>query len=134
MQKLIKNLLGHKKSALLISVFYTLFLIVVCLVSLDGVPSPVIKHVDKIFHFLSYFILMLLWYNSFSKFFTNNFLKVIFLSFIFCVAFGIVVEGLQNTLTSSRTADIKDIIANTCGVLAGAILVKFLRKLHVKKL
>ena len=43
------------------------------------------------------------------------------------IVFGIILEGLQEVLTSKRTADIYDMGANTLGVLAATLTFEGLR-------
>jgi len=81
---------------------------------------------DKLQHFFAYAILM---------FFSGHFFKSLFkhrlrgwiTGFIFTVGFGLLMEIGQETLSTSRQADWKDLIANTLGaglVFAGALLEK----------
>lgn len=128
MLKLIKNLLEHKKIALSVSVLYTVLLLFVCLINLEGLPEEAVQKGDKFFHFLAYFVLTLLWFNVVSKYFDWSLLKIIFVVTILSILFGIIIEYLQNVVSSFRTADIKDIIANSLGVLMASILVKFIGK------
>ena len=102
--------------------------------NLKGLPDKVVDDGDKIFHFLAYFALTLLWYNTFIRLFNWSFFKTILVVFISSVLFGIVIEYLQGVLTSFRTPDIKDILANTLGVLVAVLLTKFVFKAEVKKM
>lgn len=80
---------------------------------------------DKLQHFLAYAILMC---------FSGNFFKLLLrkrrkgwiIGFIFTVGFGLLMEIGQETLSTSRHADGKDLIANSLG--AGLILVIALLK------
>ncbi len=74
---------------------------------------------DKLQHFLAYAILMC---------FSGNFFKLLLrkrrkgwiIGFIFTVGFGLLMEIGQETLSTSRHADGKDLIANSLG--AGLVL------------
>lgn len=134
MLMLIKNLLAHKKNALLISLIYTLLLLIVCLISLEELPEEAVKKGDKVFHFLAYILLTWLWFNTISKYFKLNTIVVIFITIFFCTIFGIIIEYLQSTFTSFRAADYKDVIANTIGVVTAAIIILVSRKSQVKNL
>jgi glycopeptide antibiotics resistance protein len=81
---------------------------------------------DKLQHFFAYAVLM---------FFSGHFFKLLIkkrqkgwiIGFLFTVGFGLLMEIGQKTLTSSRQADWKDLVANTLGaglVLAIALLTK----------
>ncbi|MCB0469956.1 MAG: VanZ family protein, partial [Flavobacteriaceae bacterium] len=74
------------------------------------------------------------WYNTFSKLFSAKFWKVIFITIVFSIAFGIIIELLQGSLTTFRTADYHDVIANSLGVMMAGILIVSTRKRQVKKL
>lgn len=134
MRMLIKNLLAHKKTALLVSLIYTLLLLIVCLISLEELPEEAVKKGDKIFHFLAYSLLTWLWFNTFSNYLKLNTFKLIFATIVFCTIFGIIVEYLQSRFTTFRAADYKDIIANTIGVLTTAAIILVLGKSQVKNL
>lgn len=134
MLKLIKNLLEHKKIAFSLSVLYTVFLLFISLINLEGLPEKTVQEGDKFFHFFAYFVLTLLWYNVVSKHFEWSFLKSILIVAVFSILFGIIIEYLQSIITSFRTADLNDITANSFGVLMATILVKFIGKTEVKKM
>lgn len=134
MLKLIKNLLGHKKIAVSVSVLYTILLLLICLINLEGLPEKAVQEGDKILHFLAYFILTLLWYNVVSKYSDWSFFAVILIVVTCSILFGIIIELLQSKITSSRTADFNDIIANSFGVLIAALLLKFIGTTEVKKM
>lgn len=134
MRMLIKNLLAHKKTALLVSLIYTLLLLIVCLISLEELPEEAVKKGDKIFHFLAYSLLTWLWFNTFSNYLKLNTFKLIFATIVFCTIFGIIVEYLQSRFTTFRAADYKDIIANTIGVLTTAAIILVLERSQVKNL
>lgn len=131
---LIKNLLAHKKIALAISLIYSGLLLAVCLINLNDFPKVAVEKGDKIFHFLAYLVFTFLWYNTFSKLFSAKFWKVIFITIVFSIAFGIIIELLQGSLTTFRTADYHDVIANSLGVMMAGILIVSTRKRQVKKL
>ena len=89
-------------------------------------PVPRILAWDKLQHFIAYAILM---------YFSGNFFKLLMkkrlkgwtIGFILTVGFGLMMEIGQKTLSISRYADWKDIIANSLGaglILAIALLSK----------
>ncbi|WP_295566930.1 VanZ family protein [uncultured Stenotrophomonas sp.] len=88
-----------------------LLVVVVCLIPPPPIPLP--ENSDKGEHFLAYFILA----GSAVQLFRRG-------RPLLCVAVGLVLMGIgiefaQGALTSNRTADPMDAIANTIGVLAG---------------
>ena len=121
----IKNLL--ERNALWLAVLATLG---VAILSLGAVPKLNIgldlKSSDKYLHFIAYFSLCLLWFFALKdRLHRYSFRMRIPLGLIL---YGIILEGMQGGLTTYRTADIYDAVANTAGVLGAMILVdKLLR-------
>jgi len=121
-----------KKQALLIAISYTLALVVVSLVKLDlsSVKDVVPSFSDKIFHFLAYALFTWLWFNTFYFKFNFGKIKGIFTTIVISITFGIIIEVMQWLVTSSRSFDLLDILANTLGVLLAAILINSKIKLR----
>ena len=115
----IKKLL--ERNALIIAIVATVFL---GILSLSAVPKLNlglgIKAGDKYLHFIAYFGLSLMWYFALK----DRINKKIFKIFVpLCLIFyGIILEGLQSGLTTYRTGDIYDAIANTAGVIVALVL------------
>lgn len=124
-----------KKKALLLSIFYTIILTALSLLKLDldDVEEIIPSFSDKICHFLAYLIFTWLWFNTFFYRFHLNKIKSIFLSILLSVIFGIIIEVFQHLITTSRSFDILDIIANIIGVIISAILINNYIKIEVKK-
>ncbi|MET2983789.1 VanZ family protein [Aureibaculum conchae] len=114
----IKRLL--ERNALLIAVSFTFIIAFLSLVSLKGVAKINISNSDKIGHLVAYFILGLSWFHVFKK----QRKKWLYITLLLII-YGMVLEGLQGTLTTYRTADLYDEFANASGVLI-ALLVSYL--------
>ncbi len=117
----IKKLL--ERNALIIAVVATVFL---AILSLSVVPKLNlglgIKAGDKYLHFIAYFGLSLMWYFALKDRINQKIFKIFVpLGLIF---YGIILEGLQSGLTTYRTGDVYDAIANTAGVIVALILFK----------
>jgi len=106
----IKRLL--ERNALAIALFITLLVAFLSLVSLHGVAKVNISNSDKIGHTIAYFTLSLSWFYVFKDHSKKRSIAIFLL-----IIYGIVLEVLQGTLTTYRTADFYDFIANTTGVL-----------------
>ena len=106
-----------KKFALIITLIYSSALAFVCLVPLKGVIKVNITLGDKIFHAFTYMILSLLWYYSFCYSFKKSRKRALIYAMIISIVFGIIIEILQGTVTSYRSSDVNDVLANTIGVL-----------------
>jgi VanZ family protein len=117
----IKKLL--ERNALMFAVLAT---ILIGVLSLSAVPKLNIglgiKSGDKYLHFIAYFGLSTLWYfalkDKIQKRLYNFFVP---LALIF---YGIILEGLQSGITTYRTGDIYDALANTVGVIVSLVVFK----------
>ncbi|HDS1147082.1 MULTISPECIES: VanZ family protein [Stenotrophomonas] len=92
-------------------VIAVLLVIVVCLIPPPPIPLP--ENSDKGEHFLAYFILA----GSAVQLFRPG--RPLLWVGVGLVLMGIGIEFAQGALTSNRTADPMDALANTIGVLAG---------------
>ena len=115
----IKKLL--ERNALIIAIVATVFL---AILSLSAVPKLNlglgIKAGDKYLHFIAYFGLSLMWYFALKDRINEKIFKIFVpLGLIF---YGIILEGLQSGLTTYRTGDVYDALANTAGVIVALIL------------
>ena len=115
----IKKLL--ERNALFVAIAATVILAVL---SLSAIPklnlSLGIKAGDKYLHFIAYFGLSILWYFALKDKINEKVFKILVpLGLIF---YGIILEGLQSGLTTYRTGDVYDAIANAAGVIVGMIL------------
>ncbi|GFZ90346.1 hypothetical protein GCM10011531_22440 [Aquaticitalea lipolytica] len=119
----------HKYFELLLVVTYSIVLTVASLIRLNKVPSLGSSFDDKIYHFLAYFVLMLLWYNYFRRKTISN---TILISASIAIGFGLIIEILQNKITETRVFDLNDLAANTFGVIFAALIITFYRKLKLK--
>ena len=115
MQKIIKTLL--KGNILYIAVIITIIIAYLSLIKVGKQPIS-IKYLDKIEHSIAYFTLALSWLLA-----LKNKVKIAII-IIGCVVYGILIEVLQGTITSYRTADFYDIIANTIGILIALLIFK----------
>ncbi|MBU3820923.1 VanZ family protein [Flavobacteriaceae bacterium XHP0103] len=101
---------------------YSIVLLVVCLRPLK-LPNLGVSFGDKVLHTLAYVVLAFLWYAAFiyqSKF---NSRKALLWACVFSIFFGMVIEVFQEVFTTTRQADVMDVVANTVGVLFSAFLI-----------
>jgi VanZ family protein len=123
MRKLIKTLLKDKILFIAFSIT-----VIICYLSLRKIESfPInLSNSDKIYHAIAYFILALTWLLSFPISKEKN--KVKYIIAFGCVFYGIIIEVLQTTLTTYRTASFLDVVANTAGVFMALIVFKSIYK------
>ncbi len=118
-----------KTKVIVIAVLYTAALTVVSLININNIPTAGFSFEDKVYHFVAYLILGFLWTYAFSNDAMGKSIKV---AFILALIYGIVIEVLQEKINPMRTYDTFDLIANCLGVIAGALVTKYLIKSKVK--
>ena len=85
-----------------------------------------LPYFDKIVHFTFYFvggILGMLYFWVLSPL-PGRKLKTAFFLFIGLILYGIIIEVLQGTLTTHRSAEGMDILANSAGAFLGIMLIR----------
>ena len=112
-------------------VCYMLLLIIGSLSNLTDVPKRSIEFQDKIIHFTAYALLCFVLFLMFESYKIRNTLKY---SILVSIVFGAAIEFLQLNLTSYRSFEIFDIIANVTGILIISKLIALNKPLIVKKL
>jgi hypothetical protein len=90
----------------------------------NDVPTIKIPHFDKIIHFGLYFMFSFLLYKSFVE------LRLII---ALSISYGAIIEFLQDVLTTSRSFDWLDILANSFGVTFFIIFVLILEHSKTNK-
>ena len=101
----------------------TIIIAILCLMKPSDTAVLDIRHFDKVYHGLAYFFLTFFWLLAFRKK-SNNFPIL-----LCCFFYGIIIEVLQSSLTTFRSGEYFDIVANTVGVLlAFAVFRLFLIK------
>lgn len=116
----------------LVTILYSIVLATLCLVQLNNVSKVGIPFADKIFHFLSYVVLTILWYNTCYFHFKKTKANALILAIVASIIFGIIIEVLQGTVTSYRSSDINDVFANSLGVLLTAFGISMKNKYLLK--
>ena len=110
-----------ERNALILAIAATLFLGVMSLVHMPKISLEFgIKSGDKYLHFTAYMVLSFLWYFALRERIQNRLFK--FFVPLSLILYGIVLEGLQGELTTYRTPDLSDAMANTGGVIAGLFI------------
>lgn len=127
---LIKILLALKRWGLPIVVLYALALTTGSLVNTGGMPDLGSSFDDKIYHTLAYSIFVILIYNCLS--FKNQYYRM-FTAGALVVVYGIVIEVLQYALTTYRTFDVYDILANAIGASLAIALLLIRKEVKLKK-
>lgn len=108
-------------------IFWTLVTIVSMLMLVELAPKEnPIKHLDKIQHVLVFLTISVAGCLAFKH--------QISLIIVGLTIFGAVIEVLQATLTTTRTGDVKDWLADIAGILIGLMIVAIYRQFKPKSL
>ncbi|EDM44263.1 glycine cleavage system protein H [unidentified eubacterium SCB49] len=98
-----------------------LFLVSISVETSNSLP------IDKLVHIVFNAALIFLWLLYFYKRGLYQDFKGLFIVFICAVIYGIIIEVAQEQFTTTRMADVKDVVANTIGCLSGLLLFKILK-------
>lgn len=122
---IIKRLLEHKKIWFGLATSWTVLVFVLCLAKMNDLPSLGVKGMDKYVHFTFHFVFTMLWAivvkSRLKKVSNKKIRNIILISLIM----GITIEILQEYFTTTRKADILDVIANLTGAISAGILIGF---------
>lgn len=80
-----------------------------------------IPHFDKMVHFGLFFVFCLLLFRPFKKLKLNPLVLTPLVSFILAA----LLEWIQEMITSSRSSNLYDFLANTAGILAATLIFHF---------
>lgn len=103
----------------LLIIFYGLF---IPANNLPKKPFMAIPHFDKLVHFGLFFVFCLLLFVPFKKLKTNHLVLAPLISFVLS-AF---LETVQHIVSSSRSSNLYDFLANSMGILAAVIFFHFI--------
>ena len=123
---LIKNLSVLKKLFFFLAILWAGVIAFFCLVDSSGIPkiSISVENLDKIVHIFFHFVLTFLLYLFFWKSLKGSgILKPIVISIFFSFSFGIIIEILQELFTTTRHADVFDVLANLFGATLSVVAI-----------
>ncbi len=105
-----------------LAVLFSFFILALCVMPSENLSSKDVDINDKLAHFVAFAGISFLW-----MWVSISYLKVIILSALF----GLVIEIIQGLLPESfhRSYDLMDALANSVGVLIGAVLYYVIIKL-----
>jgi VanZ family protein len=111
-----------KQIFLFAALFWTGVILFFCLESANNIPQIDIPYLDKVVHAIFHFVFTTLWFLYLKKKWnsSNSFRPLVF-SFIFSFVFGVSIELMQAFFTTTRTADIFDVLSNVSGASLAVI-------------
>ena len=121
----------NRTIALIILIVYIGLITFLSLATIDNDTNIKVEHGDKIVHILIHTINVFLLFIVFVKY---NFLRPILYALVASIFYGIIIEILQEQLTTERKFDVFDIYANCFGTIVATIYLKLNSKAIVKKI
>jgi len=114
-----------------IALFWTLAIAFFCLIKASNIPDVTmsIPNLDKIVHAFFHFSFTILWFLFFQKQYKEaNSIKLLIITVLLSISFGIAIEIIQELFTTTRKADAFDVLANFSGAILASILLLYLNK------
>jgi VanZ family protein len=107
----------------LASFVWALLILWLSLRSSSGLPIIDIPHFDKLIHFAFYLVLAMLMFYGWKKHVFNALHRHAFIGIvIIATAYGVVIELMQESLTSNRHFEALDIVADSIGAIIGSLI------------
>lgn len=118
----LKNLL------LVLAIGWTFLVAVLCLVRFNNLPSFGVSGADKYVHFTLHFVFTMLWGVYAWRKKDEMRLYKIAVIIVISSCYGILIEVLQETCTTTRHADIFDVLANLSGATIALLIFVLIKK------
>ena len=122
------NLLVLKKTTFSLAIVWTVLIAVLCLVKFGSLPSLGVSGADKYVHITFHFGFVLLWGFYFWQKRNEILISKIIRLVIISIFYGILIEFLQETCTTTRHADLFDVLANLTGATIALLVFVFIKK------
>ena len=112
----------RKQIFLFSAIFWTGVILFLSLENAKNIPVINIPYLDKVIHSAFHFVFTILWFLYLKKKFisANNF-QLLFFTIIASFVLGIAIELMQQYFTTTRNADVFDILANLFGAFLAAV-------------
>jgi VanZ family protein len=100
-------------------ILFTLVVAFLCLYPFESQKESLVPHFDKIVHLTLFLVLSYFWMRGLSI--QTQFKKVqekaVLIAVVSVIAYGLLIEILQEVMQLGRAFDVLDIVADTAGVL-----------------
>ena len=119
------------KNSLVLCSIWTLTIFILCATPGQYIPSAnwlELLSFDKFVHASLFFILTLLTFTTAIKNKKSN--TILATLFLACIAYGALLEFMQATCFSNRSADWKDMVANAFGCIMALLILKKIREFN----
>ncbi|WNM19344.1 VanZ family protein [Flavobacterium capsici] len=120
--------MAHKNFWLAIALLWTSIIFYLCLIDSSELPSLGIKveGFDKVVHFSFHFIFTVFWVIYLNVTNTSVTRKQVTNVIIASFLIGVTIEFLQGEFTTTRNADIIDVLANSLGTVTSGFIMYFI--------
>jgi VanZ family protein len=106
----------RRKILLTAALFWSGVILFFCLENANDIPQIQILYIDKAIHVIFHFVFTFLWFLYLKKkLICSNNVKPLLFAVVFSFVFGILVEIMQEIFTTTRSADIFDVLSNLLG-------------------
>jgi VanZ family protein len=112
----------RKRVFLYAALFWTGLILYLCLKNANEIKQIEIPNFDKLIHVVFHFVFTALWFLYLKKkLIGSNNLSLLSFSLIGSFVFGIAIELMQQYFTTTRSADIFDVLANLLGAFLAVL-------------
>lgn len=122
------NSLVLKKAILGLAIGWTVLIAILCLVRFTTLPSFGVSGADKYVHATLHFVFTMLWGIYSWKEQNELALNKIAVISVISICYGILIEILQETFTTTRHADLFDVLANGTGATIALVVFVLIKK------
>ena len=114
----------RKQIFLFSAIFWTGIILFLSLENAKNIPAINIPYLDKVIHAVFHFIFTILWFLYLKKrFISSNNVQLLFFTIFGSFILGIAIELMQQYFTTTRNADVFDILANLFGAFLAAVFI-----------
>ncbi len=111
-----------KRIFLFSAIFWTGVILFLSLENAKNIPQINIPYLDKVIHSGFHFVFTILWFLYLKKkFIGSNNVQLLGFTIFGSFVLGLAIESMQQYFTTTRSADVFDILANLFGAFLAAI-------------
>ncbi|MGV1011016.1 MAG: VanZ family protein [Flavobacterium sp.] len=117
----------NKKTYLWLALLWTCIVTVLSLVTIGNIGSSIpIPNKDKYVHFTFYFVFVVVWFLFAKR--TNMTKKIKWIVLFSAIGYGILMEICQGIISTNRSPEVMDVLANSIGAITGLIFITIILK------
>jgi VanZ family protein len=117
----------NKNTYLWLALLWTCIVTVLSLATIGNIGSSIpIPNKDKYVHFTFYFVFVVVWFLFAKR--TNMTKKIKWIVLFSAIGYGILMEICQGIISTNRSPDVMDVLANSIGAITGLIFITIILK------